>query len=63
MARLEEQQDLLDAFCAGYGSALGLVERECGRPALQKLALSELVVLLRRQQGRQRLQWQQGRLR
>lgn len=51
--------DLLAAFQAGYHAALTLVEAECRRPALQKLALSELALLLRRQTSRQSQLWQQ----
>ena len=47
------------AFEAGYQAALTLVEAECRRPALQKLALHELALLLRRQTSRQSQLWQQ----
>ena len=53
--------ELVAAFNAGYRSAIALVEMECGRPAMQRLALQELAVLLRRQSNQQQRHWQQRR--
>ncbi len=52
--------DRVSAFEAGYQAALTLVEAECRRPALQKLSLHELALLLRRQTSRQSQLWQQN---